>query len=68
MVVDDSVHLATAMSFIRDIRDLLVATYTTEMEPTTFYSRVNPEGTKYADRCHFGHTFRGSSASQLNRR
>jgi hypothetical protein len=46
MVIDDSVHLAIAASFITDIRELLAATYTTEMQPTAFYPRVKPEAVK----------------------
>ena len=60
MVVDDSVHLVNAASFITYIRELLAATYTTQMQPAAFYQRVRPEAVRYADRCRFGHTFRGS--------
>jgi hypothetical protein len=60
LVLDDSVQLEIAASYIDNIRELLAATATTELDPTPFYPRAVPAATKYADACRFGHTFRGS--------
>ena len=60
LVLDDSVHLEIAASYIDNIRELLVATATTELEPMPFYPRAIPAAKKFADACRFGHTFRGS--------
>jgi hypothetical protein len=60
LVRDDTVHLATAVSYIEGVKSLLTATATVEMEPVPYFLRVKKEATEYADACHFGHTFRGS--------
>jgi hypothetical protein len=60
MIHDDTIHLAVAANFITGIKGLLAAAATTEMKPTPFYKRVRTAASEYADRCKFGHTFRGS--------
>ena len=59
-VVDDSIHLEIARSFIVGIRGVLAAAATTELRPSAYFSRLRKEATEYADHCRFGHTFRGS--------
>jgi hypothetical protein len=60
LVIDDSIHLSIATNYVTDIRELLTATATTELQPTAFYPRARKEAVEYADRCRFGHTFRSS--------
>jgi hypothetical protein len=60
LVRDDSVHLQVATDFMARVHSLLAATATTEIDPQPYFLRVKKEGKEYADRCRFGHTFRGS--------
>jgi hypothetical protein len=60
LVRDDSVHLQVATDFTNHVHSLLAATATTEIDPQPFFLRLKKEGKEYADRCRFGHTFRGS--------
>ena len=59
-VLDDTIYLANAASYISGIKDLLATTATTEMRPLPFFGRVSKEAADYSDKCHFGHTYRGS--------
>lgn len=59
-VFDDSIRLEIARSFVVGIRSVLAAAATTELQPSPYFLRLKKEGTDYADRCRFGHTFRGS--------
>jgi hypothetical protein len=59
-VLDDTIHLSTARSFITQIRAVLASTATTELQPAPYFLRLLKEATDYADRCRFGHTFKGS--------
>jgi hypothetical protein len=60
MVREDTIQLLAAANYITKVKSLLAATATTEMQPTPYFQRVRPAATDYADRCRFGHTFRGS--------
>lgn len=60
LVRDDAVHLQVATSFTNRVHSLLAATATTEIDPQPYFLRIKKEGKEYADRCRFGHTFRGS--------
>lgn len=60
MVFDDTIHLEVAASYTAGIKSLLAATATTELNPAPYFLRLLREGSDYADRCRFGHTFRGS--------
>lgn len=60
ITLNETIHLAVARNFVMGIRDVLASTATTELEPEPFFLRVKKEGTEFADRCRFGHTFRGS--------
>ncbi len=59
-VVDETIHLSRAESFITGIRNVLASLATTELKPDPFYLRMLKEGSEFADRCRFAHTFRGS--------
>jgi len=59
-VIADTIHLEIAKSFVVGIRSVLAAAATTEIHPSPYFLRLRKEGTEYADRCRFGHTFRGS--------
>lgn len=59
-VVEDTIHLDQAVSYTANIKRLLAAGATTERAPDVFYMRVSKEGSKYAENCRFGHTFRSS--------
>ncbi|MEV5033634.1 hypothetical protein [Sphingobium sp. LMC3-1-1.1] len=60
LVVDDSIRLEMAQSFVLGIRGVLAATAHTELDPLPYYLRTKKEASDYANRCRFGHTFRGS--------
>lgn len=60
ITLNETIHLAVARNFVVGIRDVLASTATTELEPEPFFLRVKKEGTEFADRCRFGHTFKGS--------
>ncbi|MCW2395306.1 MULTISPECIES: hypothetical protein [unclassified Sphingobium] len=59
-VVNDAIKLDIARSFVVGIRSVLATTATTELQPTAYFLRLKKEAAEYADRCRFGHTFRGS--------
>lgn len=60
LVVDDSIRLEMAQTFVLGIRGVLAATAHTELEPLPYFLRTKKEASDYANRCRFGHTFRGS--------
>ncbi|MEM5584661.1 hypothetical protein WNZ15_19520 [Roseibium sp. AS2] len=60
LVVDDSIRMEMAQSFVSGIRNVLAATANTELEPLPYFLRTKKEASEYANRCRFGHTFRGS--------
>ena len=60
LVSDESIHLSIARNFVSGFRNVLAATATTEIVPSPYFSKLRKEGTKYADNCRFGHTFKGS--------
>jgi hypothetical protein len=60
LVVDDSIRLEIAQSFVSGIRNVLAAAANTELDPLPYYLRTKKEASEYANRCRFGHTFRGS--------
>jgi len=59
-VFSDAIRLEVARSFIGGIRSVLAAAATTELRPLPYFLRLRKEAAEYADRCRFGHTFRGS--------
>jgi hypothetical protein len=59
-VKDGTIDLAVARNFVSGIRSVLAAAATTELNPSPFFLRLRKEAAEYADRCRFGHTFRGS--------
>lgn len=59
-VVNDSIRLEMAQSFVSGIRTVLAATANTEIDPQAYFLRTKKEASEYANRCRFGHTFRGS--------
>lgn len=60
LVYDDSIHLEVAQNFVSGIRGVLAATANTELAPQAYFLRTKKEASDYANRCRFGHTFRGS--------
>ena len=60
LVVDDTIHLERAKSYINGMKDLLAATATTEIRPLAYFGRTNKDAVEYSDKCRFGHTYRGS--------
>jgi hypothetical protein len=60
LVHDDTIHLEVASGYVDGIRRVLAANATTELDPAPFFLRVLKDATTYANRCRFGHTFRGS--------
>ncbi|MXP46425.1 hypothetical protein GRI43_03325 [Altererythrobacter luteolus] len=59
-VVNDTIVLERAESFIKGFRNVLAATASTELDPKPYYERSLKAGGHYANNCRFGHTFRGS--------
>lgn len=59
-VVNDTIILERAESFIKGFRNVLAATASTELDPKPYYERTLKAGGHYANNCRFGHTFRGS--------
>lgn len=59
-VLNDSIHLEIARSFVVGIRGVLASAATAELNPSSYFLRLRKEATDYADHCRFGHTFRGS--------
>jgi hypothetical protein len=59
-VIDDSIRLEMAQSFVSGIRGVLAATANTELDPQAYFLRTKKEASEYANQCRFGHTFRGS--------
>jgi hypothetical protein len=59
-VLDDAIHLSIARNFVSGIRSVLASAATTELHPAPYFLRLLKEASEYADRCRFGHTFRGS--------
>lgn len=60
MVYNDTIHLEVAAGYVAGARALLAATATTEIQPDPYFLRVKKEASEYANKCRFGHTFKGS--------
>jgi hypothetical protein len=60
LVIEDTIHLDLAVNYTANIKKLLAASATTELSPDVYFFRVKKEGSQYAERCRFGHTFKGS--------
>lgn len=60
LVLENTIHLERARSYVNGMKDLLAATATTELRPQPFFSRQSKEATEYSEKCRFGHTYRGS--------
>ena len=59
-VWNEFIHLDVAESFVKNIKQLLAASATTELSPEPFFGHIKKEAKEFADECRFGHTFRGS--------
>lgn len=59
-VRNDSIELKVASRYIEKMKDFLSSSATTELIGDRFYKRMRKEAVDYAERCRFGHTFRGS--------
>ena len=59
-VNNDTVQLRVASRFINKSKDFLASAATTEMSKERSFKRTKKEALEYADKCRFGHTFRGS--------
>jgi len=60
LVLEDTIYLESARSYVNGMKDLLAATATTELRPQPFFGRASKEATEYSEQCRFGHTYRGS--------
>jgi len=60
LVIENTIDLESARSYVNGMKDLLAATATTEIRPQPFFGRQSKEATEYSEKCRFGHTFRGS--------
>ncbi len=60
LVFDDTIHLEIAANYTFGIKSLLSSIATTQIDPQPYFLRVRKEAKEFADRCRFGHTFRGS--------
>ncbi len=59
-VLNDSIQLRIASQYINQMRGFLASSATTELTGERFFKRTRKEAVEYAERCRFGHTFRGS--------
>lgn len=60
LVIYDSIKFEVAEKFIKELRRLLEASATTEIEPKPFFGRIKKEAQTWVENCRFGHTFQGS--------
>lgn len=60
LVHDDAIHLEVAANYTVGVKSLLSSIATTQIDPQPYFLRVRKEGKEFADKCRFGHTFRGS--------
>jgi hypothetical protein len=60
LVYEETIQLVSATSFLSGIKSLLASAATTEITPDPYFLRVKKDGTDYAEKCRFGHTFKGS--------
>ncbi len=60
LVIENTIDLESARSYVNGMKDLLAATATTEIRPQPFFGRQSREATEYSEKCRFGHTYRGS--------
>ena len=59
-VKDDSIDFAIAAEYMAGIRKMLSASASTVLTGERYFKRTLKEAAHYADKCRFGHTFRGS--------
>ncbi len=60
LVHEDTIYLEQAVSYTADMKKFLASGATTELRPNLYFMRAKKEASQYADRCRFGHTFKGS--------
>lgn len=60
LVMENTIYLESARSYVNGMKELLAATATTELRPQPFFGRQSKEATEYSEKCRFGHTYRGS--------
>lgn len=60
LVIENTIYLESARSYVNGMKELLAATATTELRPQPFFGRQSKEATEYSEKCRFGHTYRGS--------
>ena len=60
LVLDETIYLESAKNYVNGMRNLLAATAMTEIKPFAFFARASQAALEFADRCRFGHTYRGS--------
>jgi hypothetical protein len=60
LVQDDSIHLEIAANYTAGIKSLLSSIANTQIDPQPYFLRVRREAKEFAEKCRFGHTFRGS--------
>jgi hypothetical protein len=68
LVANDTIYLETAKSYVNGMRDLLTATAMTEVKPYAFFGRANKDAVDFAEKCRFGHTYRGSFGFTIEKR
>lgn len=59
-IVNDSIQLKIAAEYINQMRNFLASAATAEITGERFYKRTRKEALVYAEKCRFGHTFKGS--------
>lgn len=59
-VVNDTIQLHVASQYINQMHNFLASSATTELTGERHFKRTRKEAIEYAERCRFGHTFRGS--------
>lgn len=59
-VLNDSIQLRVASLYINEMKSFLASSATTELTGERSFKRTKKEAIDYAEKCRFGHTFRGS--------
>lgn len=57
---DDTIELRIASEYLEKMKSLLAVAASTELSEGQPFQRLRKEGASFADKCRFGHTFRGS--------
>ncbi len=55
-----SISLERGVTILKELRDLVAFSACAEQDPRPYFAKATAKGKEYAEKCYFGHTFRGS--------